>query len=219
MFWGFSSIQALPPPPFLPALIGLSKDPWKPAVFCGMFPVFCPHAAIAVPLHPGPSVEKDRGTLSPVAVKSALANPGTYKNGDGLFVKVGKTGSASRLLRPLQDGKRRDIGVRSARLVTLAEAREKANGLRKVVKVAKRDVPTERKDEAAAKLTFRGVAIQGRNESEAGRKSMVYARQWLASLENYAFPKPGDMPTGSISRADIIIVLTPIWQEIPKTAP
>ncbi len=158
------------------------------------------------------------GKLTAVAVKAALANPGTYHDGDGLFLKVGKTGSASCMLRLQQDGKRRDIGVGSAKLVTLAEAREKANELRKAVKVEKRDVLTERKDEAAAKVTFREAATQYHSENEAGWKSAVYARQWLASLENYAFPKLGDVPTGSIAAADIIQVLTPIWQEIPETA-
>lgn len=40
----------------------------------------------------------------------------------------------------------------------------------------------------------------------------------LASLENYAFPKLGGMATGSITAANIITVLTPIWQETPETA-
>ena len=158
------------------------------------------------------------GKLTAVAVKAALANPGTYQDGEGLFLKVGKTGSASWLLRLQQDGKRRDIGVGSAKLVTLAEAREKANELRKAVKVEKRDVLTERKDEAAAKVTFREAATQYHSENEAGWKSAVYARQWLASLENYAFPRLGNMPTGSIAAADIIDLLMPIWQEIPETA-
>ena len=158
------------------------------------------------------------GKLTAVAVKAALANPGTYQDGDGLFLKVGKTGSASWVIRLQQDGKRRDIGIGSAKLVMLAEAREKANELRKAVKVEKRDVLTERKDEAAAKVTFREAATQYHSENEAGWKSAVYTRQWLASLENYAFPKLGDMPTGSVTAADIIDVLTPIWQEIPETA-
>ncbi|HAD18366.1 MAG TPA: integrase [Erythrobacter sp.] len=158
------------------------------------------------------------GKLTAVAVKAALANPGTYQDGDGLFLKVGKTGSASWLVRLQQDGKRRDIGIGSAKLVTLADAREKANELRKAIKVEKRDVLTERKDEAAAKVTFRQAATQYHSENEAGWKSDVYTRQWRASLENYAFPKLGDMPTGSITAADVIAVLTPIWQEIPETA-
>jgi integrase len=158
------------------------------------------------------------GKLSAVAVKAALANPGTYQDGDGLFLKVDKRGGAYWNLRIQRDGKRQDLGLGSAKLVTLAEAREKANELRKAMKVEKRDVLTERKDEAAAKVTFRVAATQYHSENEAGWKSAVYARQWLASLENYAFPKLGDKPTGSIAAADIIDVLTPIWQEIPETA-
>lgn len=158
------------------------------------------------------------GKLTAVAVKAALANPGTYQDGEGLFLKVDKRGGAYWMLRIQRDGKRQDIGLGSAKLLTLAEARVKAIGLRKTIKVDQRDVLVERKDEAAAKVTFRVAARQYHSENEAGWKSSVYARQWLASLENYAFPKLGNVPTGSISAADIIAVLTPIWQEIPETA-
>jgi len=147
-----------------------------------------------------------------------MANPGTYQDGDGLFLKVGKSGAASWLVRLQQDGKRRDIGLGSAKLLTLAEARDKAGLLRKAIKMEKRDVLAERKDEAAAKVTFSAAARQYHTENESGWKSAVYARQWLSSLENYAFPKLGAMPTGSITTSDIITVLTPIWQEIPETA-
>lgn len=156
--------------------------------------------------------------LTALAVKAALANAGTYQDGDGLFLKVDKRGGAYWNLRLQQDGNRRDIGVGSAKLVTLGEARAKAAELRKAVKVEKRGVLTERKDEEAAKVTFREAATQYHSENEAGWKSDVYGRQWLASLENYAFPKLGDMTTGGITAADIISVLTPIWQEIPETA-
>lgn len=158
------------------------------------------------------------GKLTAVAVKAALANPGTYQDGDGLFLKVDKRGGAYWNLRVQQDGKRRDIGIGSAKLLTLADARHKAAELRRAIKVDQRDVLAEKKDDAAAKVTFRQAALQYHSENEAGWKSTVYARQWLATLENYAFPKLGDKPTGSITSADIITVLTPIWQEIPETA-
>lgn len=158
------------------------------------------------------------GKLTAVAVKAALANPGTYQDGEGLFLKVDKRGGAYWLLRLQRDGNRQDIGLGSARLLALAEARQKASGLRKAVKIDRRDVLAEKKDEVAAKVTFSAAARQYHAENEAGWKSAVYTRQWLASLENYAFPKLGDMPTGGITAADIITVLTPIWQEIPETA-
>lgn len=158
------------------------------------------------------------GKLTALAVKAALANPGTYQDGDGLFLKVDKRGGASWTLRLQRDGKRQDIGLGSAKLLSLAEAREKASGYRKAVKIERRDVLAEKKDETAAKVTFRDAARQYHAENEAGWKSATYARQWLASLENYAFPKLGEMPTGGITAADIITVLTPIWQDIPETA-
>lgn len=156
--------------------------------------------------------------LTALAIKAALANPGTYQDGDGLFLKVDKRGGAYWLLRLQRDGKRQDIGLGSARLLPLVEARQKANELRKAVKIDGRDVLAERKDEAAAKVTFREAARQYHSENAAGWKSAIYARQWLAALESHAFPKLGDLPTGKISAADIIDVLLPIWQEIPETA-
>ncbi|WP_375395313.1 tyrosine-type recombinase/integrase [uncultured Sphingomonas sp.] len=77
---------------------------------------------------------------------------------------------------------------------------------------------TERKDEKAAKVTFEQAAKLYHAENEGGWKSKVYTRQWLASLENYVFPKLRNRPTGGITAADIIEVLTPIWQGIPETA-
>ena len=158
------------------------------------------------------------GKLTAIAVKAALGNPGTYQDGDGLFLKVDKRGGASWLLRLQRDGKRQDIGLGSAKLLTLAEVRDKAMVLRKAVKLDRRDVLAEKKVEAAAKITFREAACQYHDENKAGWTSSTYARQWLASLNNYAFPKLGSLPTGSISAADIISTVTPIWQEIPETA-
>lgn len=62
------------------------------------------------------------GKLTAVAVKAALANPGTYQDGDGLFLKVGKTGSASWLLRVQQDGKAHVVPLSDAALAVLAKA-------------------------------------------------------------------------------------------------
>jgi len=156
--------------------------------------------------------------LTSLAVKAAMARPGTYQDGDGLFLKVSKSGGAYWVLRLQQDGKRQDIGLGSAKLLPLVEARHKANELRKAVKIDRRDIIAERKDEAAAKVSFREAAQQYHQENAAGWKSDIYARQWLASLESHAFRQLGDMATGAIRAADIIDVLMPIWQEIPETA-
>ncbi len=158
------------------------------------------------------------GNLTAMAVRAALANPGAYQDGDGLFLKVKKSCGASWMVRVQRDGKGQDLGLGSAKLVTLAEACQKAQEVCKATRVERRSILAERDDEAAAKVTFHQAGCQYHTENEAGWKSTVYARQWLATLENYAFKKLDDMPTGSITSADIISVLTPIWQETPDTA-
>lgn len=100
--------------------------------------------------------------LTATAVKANLLKPGTYQDGDGLFLKVradrtGGAGSAQWLVRIQRDGKRQDVGLVSAKLLTLAYVRAKADELCKAVKVEKRDVLAERKDEAAAKV-IRAIA-------------------------------------------------------------
>lgn len=157
------------------------------------------------------------GKLTAVAVKAALANPGTYQDGEGLFLKVDKRGGAAWKLRLQRDGKRTDYGLGGVKLLSLAEAREKARDLRRKIKVEKRDLLAERKNETAARVTFREAALRYHKENAGGWKSELYTRQWLASLENYAFPKIGSRPVGGIVAADIITVLSPIWQEIPET--
>ena len=158
------------------------------------------------------------GKLTAIAVKAALATSGTYQDGDGLFLKVSGKGAASWKLRVQHDGKRRDIGIGSAKLVTLAVARDTARDLRTAIKVERRDVLAERKDATAAKVTFREAAVQYHAENQGSWKSKTYRRQWLAALENYAFPRLGNQTTGAITTPDIISTLTPIWQNLPETA-
>ena len=62
------------------------------------------------------------GKLTAKQVKDALKVPGAYQDGDGLFLRVDKRGGASWYVRVQRDGKRRDISLGSAKLISLAEA-------------------------------------------------------------------------------------------------
>ena len=97
-------------------------------------------------------------------------------------------------LRLQRDGRRHDIGLGSAKLLSLLEARQKANELRNAVKIDRRDVLAERKDEAAAKVTFREAARQYHVENAAGWKSAVLARKWIASLESHTKHQRTEQP-------------------------
>src|SRR3546814_18979921 len=80
------------------------------------------------------------GKLTAIAVKAALANPGTYQDGEGLFLTVDKRGGSSWFLRWQRDGNRHDIGLGSDKLQTLAEARETLSGLPTAEKVERGEV-------------------------------------------------------------------------------
>ena len=59
---------------------------------------------------------------------------GLHGDGGGLYLSVKSSGAKSWILRTVVHGQRRDLGLGSASLVTLAEAREKARTLRKVAR-------------------------------------------------------------------------------------
>ena len=52
----------------------------------------------------------------------------------------------------------------------------------------------------------------------AGWRSPKHAAQWLATLEQHAFPIIGVKPVADIATDDVLAVLRPIWAEIPETA-
>ena len=64
----------------------------------------------------------------------AMREPGRHADGGGLYLLVAPGGSKSWMLRTVVMGTRRDIGLGSLTLVSLAEAREEARRLRKIAR-------------------------------------------------------------------------------------
>ncbi|CAH1694890.1 hypothetical protein CHELA1G11_21703 [Hyphomicrobiales bacterium] len=64
----------------------------------------------------------------------ALSKPGRHADGNGLYLIVDPSGARRWVLRVVVQGRRRDIGLGGASLVTLAEAREKALTYRKIAR-------------------------------------------------------------------------------------
>lgn len=85
------------------------------------------------------------GKLTANEVKAVIAKPGTYQDGDGLILRVDKRGGAWWLLRVQHQGKRRDIGLGSAKIVSLAQARSIAAGARVAIRHEGRDVVAEKR--------------------------------------------------------------------------
>lgn len=75
----------------------------------------------------------DRKAARELAAK--LETPGISSYGSGLILKVDKRGGAYWVCRLQLDGKRRDIGLGSAKLMSEAKAREEAKSVRTAIKI------------------------------------------------------------------------------------
>ncbi|MBA3324826.1 MAG: integrase arm-type DNA-binding domain-containing protein [Rhodobacteraceae bacterium] len=144
----------------------------------------------------------------------SLKAPGMHGDGDGLYLRVGPTGSRSWILRTVVHGRRRDLGIGSASLVSLAEARERARELRKVARDGG-DPDAVRKRET---LTFEEAAKRVHTSMLPTWRSDRHAKLWLSAVERYAFPHLGKRPITTIGTADLLHVLSPIWTEKHDTA-
>jgi integrase len=147
----------------------------------------------------------------------ALSQPGRYSDGEGLILDIGKGGARSWVVRVQANGRRRDIGLGSAKDLGLADAREKAAAIRKQVR-AGIDPVAEKKREKVVIPTFKQAAEQVHAELQKGWRNGKHGAQWLSTLEAHAFPMLGDKPVNEIDGPAIRDVLADIWLTIPETA-
>lgn len=154
--------------------------------------------------------------LSAVKVRS-LTEPGRHADGNGLYLEVDSSGAKRWLLRIMVRGRRRDIGLGSLKLVSLAEAREKATELRKLARSGG-DPLAERRRQRVGVPTFEEAAKAVHEAHKATWKNSKHTSQWINTLTEYAFPKLGSRRVDHIETPDVLAVLSPIWLERPETA-
>jgi len=143
-----------------------------------------------------------------------LKEPGFHGDGEGLYLKVGKGGAKSWILRTVVHGRRRDLGLGSASLTSLSEARTKAREFRKIAREGG-DPDTIRKQES---ISFEEAARRVHAQLLPTWRNKKHAETWLSTVENYAIPMFGKRPLHTIGTADIFSVLSPIWTEKHETA-
>jgi integrase len=142
----------------------------------------------------------------------------------GLALQVSDAGGRSWILRVRVGEKRREIGLGGYPEVTLAKARERAAEAKDAIR---RGVdPVEERKAAKAALSAaqrQGVTFEKAFESYAATKlpelsTDRYRDQWLAVIQKHALPELGKMLVRDITRADVLRVLTPIWETRTETA-
>jgi integrase len=161
--------------------------------------------------------------LTALAVKRA-AGRGMYPDGGGLYLQISKNGSRAWVLRFRFAGKRRHLGLGALPLVSLAEARDRAQSARRLIWEGKDPVEIRRQQRSAARversrsITVRKAAERYIDAHKAGWSSDVHARQWSVSLRDHVFPVIGDLPVSAIERDAVMRVLQPVWTVKPETA-
>lgn len=119
---------------------------------------------------------------------------------------------------------RRDIGLGPYPEVSLAEARAKATELRLQIRNGIDPIRHKQEQREALLLqqhrekTFRECAKIVIEKKTLELKNEKHIAQWSSSLETYIYPVLGDRVIGSITKADIVTALEPIWIGIHETA-
>ncbi|HZV21252.1 MAG TPA: integrase arm-type DNA-binding domain-containing protein [Hyphomicrobiales bacterium] len=156
--------------------------------------------------------------LSATAINH-LKNPGWHADGGGLYLEVDQNGGKRWAMRLTVNGKRRDFGLGPLHKVTLAQARETAAEYRNKAYRGIDPIAHKRKSAAAPGVpTFREAAKQVHQQRAGGWSNGKHVNQWLNSLRDYAFPIIGDISVAAVSTADVLKVLSPIWNTKQETA-
>lgn len=165
----------------------------------------------------GDIATRTRKSLTAAFVRSKK-EPGKYHDGGGtgLYLRVEPNGSRFWIQRITIKGKRREMGLGPAALVTLSEAREAALENKRAVR-AGRD-PLREKREASAVLTFEEAARKVHALHKPSWRNEKHAADFINSLGRYAFPRIGAVSVADISTSDVLSVLSPIWLDKPETA-
>ena len=145
-----------------------------------------------------------RNALSAQQVRHA--GPGSYVDGNGLMLRVRDGGSRTWVQRLMVHGRRVDIGLGSAELVRLADARRIAADNRAVAR-------TGGDPRRARAVTFAEAERRASTEKAdiwKGGAASKTARDWRASMDAYVLPQLGRMHVGAVASADVKRVLRPL---------
>ena len=154
--------------------------------------------------------------LTVVGIK-ALKKPGRYADGNGLYLKVSRSGAKRWELRTVVRGKRCDIGLGGLKLVSLAEAREEARKCRAIAR-NEGDPLADKRRARTVVPTFRQAAEAVHKEHAKAWKNAKHGDQWINTLKAYAYPAFGDRRVDQIDTPEILKALSPIWLTKQETA-
>ncbi len=145
--------------------------------------------------------------------------PGRYGDGGGLYLVVSPSGARKWVYRFSFARKVTEMGLGSADVVSLAEARDKAHEARRMLDAGKNPIEARRQAAIvrAGKPRFGAVADALIAAKESQWRNTKHRAQWRMTLQTYAAPLRS-RPVDEIDTAAVLAVLQPLWREKPETA-
>jgi len=145
-----------------------------------------------------------------------ITKAGKYYDQHGLFLHVRPSGAKKWLQRYTIKGRRREIGLGSAKVVTVAQARR--NAYNNLILVSEGIDPIEDKKKDKRIPNFEAAARSVYDVNLPTWKNAKHASQFITTLETYAFPLIGNMTIKDINTTHILQILSPIWVTKSETA-
>lgn len=163
----------------------------------------------------GRKLQAERKLLTAAKVKQ-VTEPGKYYDADGLYLRVKQTGAKSWSQKIVIGGKQRELGLGSAALVSLAEAREMARINRKAAREGRDPIAERRRSDGVP--TFSDAVDKVYALHEPSWRNKKHAAQFRSTLEQYVCPVCGPKKVSEVSSQDIMSALLPIWLDKAETA-
>ncbi|MBS0242209.1 MAG: tyrosine-type recombinase/integrase [Proteobacteria bacterium] len=158
--------------------------------------------------------------LSDVHVRQAKG-PAQFHDGGGLYFEVDERNNGRWVLRLTINGNRTRRGLGSYPEISLSDAREEADRLRRGAASGKDVRAEERAAQAktdAANITFEDYFREHFNTTIRAALNPKFATSYLRSVEQHLFPAIGQRPIAEIRTKELVEALRPIWTKIPERA-
>jgi integrase len=145
---------------------------------------------------------------------ATITKHGRHADGGNLYLSVSDNGGRRWVFMYRWHGKQTEIGLGSARVVTLARARQLASQAR--AKLAEGINPRDTRGTSRSS-TFGECADRLIDAMRPSWRNDKHAAQWEITLREYAAPLRR-LPVDKVTTDDVLTVLKPIWNDKTETA-
>ncbi len=162
--------------------------------------------------------------MSNLTIKTinAAKQPGKLMDGDGLHLTVGRNQSKRWVHRFMFQGKRRDMGLGSYPMISLAEARLRRDQNKRLLSEGIDPIEaakiTRAKADYSSYRQFDQAAAQCIESLSARWSNAKHRQQWTNTINTYASPVIGHLDVAEIDTNLILTILQPIWIDKAETA-